>query len=119
MLSDRGANAALSPDDVTLEPVTGGGHLHLSGYMLLDNASRPAGLAALRRAMAMGWTTSVDPQAASHLAAAGAGNFLSWVSGVDLCCPTIPNWKPWAARLPPCTRHAPWWSPTGGRARRG
>lgn len=84
MLSDRGANAALSPDDVTLEPVTGRGHLHLSGYMLLDSASRPAGLAALRRAKVMGWTTSVDPQAASHLAAVGGGNFLRWVHGVDL-----------------------------------
>ena len=87
MLSDRGANAALCPDDVTLEPVTGRGHLHLSGYVLLDSASRPAGLAALQRAMTMGWTTSVDPQAASHLAAAGAGNFLSWVDGVDLLLP--------------------------------
>ena len=87
MLSDRGANAALSPDDVTLEPVTGRGHLHLSGYMLLDNASRPAGLAALRRAKVMGWTTSVDPQAASHLAAVGGGNFLRWVHGVDLLLP--------------------------------
>ncbi len=75
MLSDRGANAELSPDDVTLEPVSGHGHLHLSGYVLLDNASRPAGRAALRRAMDMGWTTSVDPQAASHLAAAGARLF--------------------------------------------
>ena len=36
---------------------------------------------------AMGWTTSVDPQAAPHLAAAGAGNFLSWVDGVDLLLP--------------------------------
>jgi len=87
MLSDRGANATLSPDDVTLEPVTGSGHLHLSGYVLLDNASRPAGRSALRQAMAMGWTTSVDPQAASHLAAAGAGNFLGWVDGVDLLLP--------------------------------
>ena len=87
MLSDRGANAALSPDDVTLEPVTGRGHLHLSGYVLLDNASRPAGLAALRRAKAMGWTISVDPQAASHLAAVGGGNFLRWVHGVDLLLP--------------------------------
>jgi sugar/nucleoside kinase (ribokinase family) len=87
MLSDRGANAALSPDDVTLEPVTGRGHLHLSGYVLLDNASRPAGLAALRRAKVMGWTTSVDPQAASHLAAVGGGNFLRWVRGVDLLLP--------------------------------
>jgi sugar/nucleoside kinase (ribokinase family) len=66
--------------------VTGRGHLHLSGYVLLDNASRPAGLAALRRAKA-GWTTSVDPQAASHLAAVGGGNFLRWVHGVDLLLP--------------------------------
>jgi len=87
MLSDRGANAALCPDDVILEPAAGRGHLHLSGYVLLDSASRPAGLAALRQAMTLGWTTSVDPQAASHLAATGAGEFLKWVDGVDLLLP--------------------------------
>ena len=87
MLADRGANAAFCVDDVQLPAVTGRGHLHLSGYVLLDDGSRPAGLAALDLARRAGWTTSVDPQAAVHIATAGAENFLSWVSGADLLLP--------------------------------
>jgi len=87
MLADRGANAAFSVDDVRLPAITGRGHLHLSGYVLLDDGSRPAGMAALELARQAGWTTSVDPQAAVHIATAGAENFLSWVSGADLLLP--------------------------------
>jgi len=87
MLADRGANAAFCVDDVELPPVAGRGHLHLSGYVLLDDGSRPAGLAALRLAQRAGWTTSVDPQAAVHIATAGAATFLSWVAGADLLLP--------------------------------
>lgn len=85
MVSDRGANAGLDPADVTLP--AGPGHLHLSGYVLLDEASRPAGRAALRAARAAGWTTSVDPQTAVGIAAAGVEAFLGWVAGVDLLLP--------------------------------
>ncbi|MBW0092961.1 ribokinase [Pseudonocardia sp. KRD-184] len=81
MLSDRGAAARLSPAD--LPALTGRGHLHLSGYVLLDPPSRPAGLAALAAARAAGWTTSVDPQAAPAL----TPEFRGWVRGVDLLLP--------------------------------
>ena len=47
MVSDQGANAALRPEDIVLPP--GPGHLHLSGYVLLDGRSRAAGRAALER----------------------------------------------------------------------
>ena len=77
MFSDRGAGAALSPDDITL-PDTDRGHLHLSGYLLYDAASRAAGLAALERARTVGWTTSVDPQSSRHLHECGAEQFLDW-----------------------------------------
>ena len=87
MLADRGANAALCLDDIELPTVTGRAHLHLSGYVLLDEGSRPAGLAAMDLARRAGWTTSVDPQASEHIAAVGADNFLSWVRGVDLLLP--------------------------------
>ena len=86
MLPDRGANAALRPEDVAL-PAGRPGHLHLSGYVLLDSASRGAGLAALTAARAAGWTISVDPQTATHLAEIGAATFLEWVRGVDLLLP--------------------------------
>ena len=87
MLADRGANKAFSPADVQLPTVQGRAHLHLSGYVLLDDGSRPAGLEALEKAKAAGWTTSVDPQAANHIPSVGAETFLSWVRGVDLLLP--------------------------------
>ncbi len=87
MLSDRGAAARLSPTDLpdlSVLPAVGGfDHLHLSGYVLLDASSRPAGLAALAAARAAGLTTSVDPQAAPML----NPEFLAWVRGVDLLLP--------------------------------
>ena len=47
MLSDPGANAALSPDDLPKDLFTPGSHLHVSGYTLLNTGSRQAMLAAL------------------------------------------------------------------------
>jgi sugar/nucleoside kinase (ribokinase family) len=98
MLPDRGANAALSADDLDLAGTaaalaTAGGaaagvpHLHLSGFVLLDPRSRPAGVAALESARSLGWTTSVDPQAANHVDRVGADEFLGWAEGVDLLLP--------------------------------
>ena len=78
MLSDRGANLALSPADVVLPD--GATHLHLSGYPLLARATRPAGLHALRVARERGLTTSVDAASAALL----PGDFLSFVAGVDV-----------------------------------
>lgn len=87
MLSDRGANARLAPADLDLAGLPAGTHLHLSGYPLLDDSSRPAGLAAVAAAKAAGWTTSVDPQSATHLAGVGPAAFLDWIAGIDLLLP--------------------------------
>jgi len=92
MLPGRGANAALRADDVVaaldvLGAWGGSWHVHLSGYVLLDAGSRPAGLAALAAAHRRGWTTSVDPQAAALVAREGAPAFLDWVRGADLLLP--------------------------------
>src|SRR6266480_4049430 len=46
LLSDPGANAALSPEDLPKDLFTPGSHLHMSGYTLLNEGSRPAALAA-------------------------------------------------------------------------
>lgn len=86
MLPDRGANARLSPSDVPgPEELANVSHLHLSGYVLLDDSSREAGIAALAAARAAGLTTSVDPQAAALLTDPAA--FLEAVRGVDLLLP--------------------------------
>ena len=88
MLADRGANKAFSAADVVLgDPLEPRQHLHLSGYVLLDDASRPAGLHALAAAKAAGWTTSVDPQAARHIETVGGSVFRSWLADVDLLLP--------------------------------
>ncbi|NEE02384.1 carbohydrate kinase family protein [Phytoactinopolyspora halotolerans] len=94
MISDRGANALLDADHVAAaigeigpEPAGGGEtdvrHLHLSGYTLLDPASRAAGLRALELARDAGLTTSVDAASAEPLRAAGPA-FIEWMRGVDI-----------------------------------
>lgn len=93
MLPGRGANAALREADVRgaieLLDSFGGGlpHLHLSGYVLLDQGSRAAGLGALDEARSRRWSTSVDPQAAALIGHVGPATFLGWVRGVDLLLP--------------------------------
>jgi sugar/nucleoside kinase (ribokinase family) len=86
MITDRGASLLLDPAHVTTAitdaVVTRAGHVHLSGYPLLDPASRPAGLAALAAARARGLTTSVDAASADPLRR--SGGFLEWVRGADL-----------------------------------
>jgi sugar/nucleoside kinase (ribokinase family) len=84
MLADRGAAGRLAPADIAPAALAGADHLHLSGYVLLDASSRPAGLAALAAARAAGLTTSVDPQAAELL----EPGFLDLVRGVDLLLPS-------------------------------
>ncbi|SCG17695.1 Sugar or nucleoside kinase, ribokinase family [Micromonospora echinofusca] len=86
MVTERGANLRLAPRDVdaALAAVPDARHLHLSGYTLLDDESRPAGLRALAAARERGLSTSVDAASAAPLRRVGAAAFLSWVRGVDL-----------------------------------
>jgi ribokinase len=86
MLTDRGASAQLSTVDIdtALAGAPDATHLHLSGYVLLDERSRAAGRYALRAAAERGLTTSVDAASAGPLRRAGGEAFLSWVRGADL-----------------------------------
>ncbi|MEP6695629.1 MAG: PfkB family carbohydrate kinase [Pseudonocardiales bacterium] len=84
MLTDRGANLRLCPEDLDPRLFVPGTHLHLSGYVLLDEQSRAAGLHALHAARAAGMTVSVDAASAAPLARVGAEAFLSWTYGVAL-----------------------------------
>jgi sugar/nucleoside kinase (ribokinase family) len=89
MLPDRGASLALAPDDVGAELFAPGGHLHLSGYVLLHDGPRAAGLAALDHAREAGMTISIDPASAAPLAACGIERVLRWLAGVDLLLPNL------------------------------
>ncbi|MEZ5117038.1 MAG: sugar kinase [Candidatus Nanopelagicales bacterium] len=84
MLPDGGANGALAPGDLPDDEFRRGRHLHLSGYTLLAEGSRLAGLAALDLARRRGMTTSVDPASAGPIADVGPARFLSWVEGTDV-----------------------------------
>jgi sugar/nucleoside kinase (ribokinase family) len=89
MLTDRGANLALSVSHVPETLLRGGDHLHLSGYELLDEETRDAAIEILRRGAQSGMTRSVDPCSAGPLARVGATAFLSWTGGLDLCCANL------------------------------
>jgi sugar/nucleoside kinase (ribokinase family) len=84
MLSDPGANAALSPDDLPQDLFTPGGHLHVSGYTLLNAGSRQAALAALSHADRAGMSISVDGASSAPLERAGAEPFLQLTNGTTL-----------------------------------
>jgi ribokinase len=85
MLADRGANLQLRPDDVPAPPA--GGHLHLSGYTLLDAGPRAAGLAARATAVAAGCTVSVDPASTGPLTAYGVDRWLADTAAATLLLP--------------------------------
>lgn len=81
MLPDRGANDALPVAAVKAALASPPRWLHLSGYTLLDEGSRPAGLAALAAARAAEVPTSVDASSAGPLRDLGGARFLEWVEG--------------------------------------
>ena len=84
MMSDPGANAALSPDDLPKDLFTPGAHLHISGYTLLNPGSRAAALAAAHTAARAGMTVSVDAASAAPVERAGAEAFLQMSNGASL-----------------------------------
>ncbi len=85
MLADRGANLALRPDDVP--DLVPGGHLHLSGYTLLADGPRAAGLAALEAAAAARCTVSLDQASTGPLTRYGVDRWLADTAGTSLLLP--------------------------------
>jgi sugar/nucleoside kinase (ribokinase family) len=83
MAPDAGANDALTEDDLDAELLGGGGHLHVSGYSLLRDGSRPAARAVMGRALRSGMTVSVDPSSSALLSA----GFLDHAEGAGLLLP--------------------------------
>jgi sugar/nucleoside kinase (ribokinase family) len=84
MLTDRGANLSLdagrTPDNL-FRPRS---HLHLSGYELIEEETRPAARAIFERAGAAGMTRSVDCSSAAPLRRMGAAAFCDATKGADV-----------------------------------
>lgn len=84
MLPDRAANDRLDPALVVAAVEERPAWLHLSGYTLVHEGSRPAARAGLDRARALGVPVSVDASSAGPLQQLGAERFLGWVDGIRL-----------------------------------
>jgi ribokinase len=69
MMTDRGVNNQLTLESVLRVLEAPFDHLHLSGYTLLDVATRRTGTTALERATSLGASTSVDVCSVGPLAA--------------------------------------------------
>lgn len=84
MLPDRGANDALDPAAVEEVIGPGVGWLHLSGYVLLHEGSRAAGVAALAAARRHGVPSSVDAASAGPIDDLGPDRVLDMIDGIDV-----------------------------------
>jgi sugar/nucleoside kinase (ribokinase family) len=89
MLPDAGANAHLAPEDLPDALFVHDGHLHVSGYSLINPGSRAAARDAIARGQGAGMTISVDPASAAPLAAMGAAAFLDATVEVDVALVTL------------------------------
>lgn len=89
MLTDRGANARLRQEQLLPRHFPAGGHFHLSGYVLLDVATRPVGLQALDWARQRGMSVSVDPNSAGPLSRTGAQEFVRMTRGATFFFPNL------------------------------
>jgi sugar/nucleoside kinase (ribokinase family) len=69
MLPDPGANSFLTPSQISDSLFRAGAHLHLSGYTLLNPATRTVGQIALARARAGNLTCSLDTASAAPISA--------------------------------------------------
>ena len=84
MLPDAGANSLLTSTDLPVDLVARAGHLHVSGYSLMNPGSRDAAVAGLTAAHEAGVVTSVDPASSAPLEAVGGSEFLEMTAGVGL-----------------------------------
>ena len=83
MYTDRGANLHLSRDFVLSVLDEGFEHLHVSGYSVLESATREVAVAALAHTRRHAATTSVDVCSVGPLVTLGAELFADVVRGVD------------------------------------
>jgi len=82
MLPDSGANGFLQTSD--LPELLSGDLLYLSGYLLLNPASRDAAREILRIARDAGVKIFVDPASSAPILKVGADHFLNWLGKIDV-----------------------------------
>lgn len=84
MMTDRGVNGELTLDHVLTVLESPFDHLHLSGYTLLDEATRSIGTTALELARSKDATSSVDACSVGPLALMGVPVFLEAAASASM-----------------------------------
>lgn len=84
MLTDRGANVALGPDDVSDSLLERTGLLHLTGHVLLDDAGPKGARELIARCRRTGVRVSVSPGSAGFIRDVGVETVLRAFAGADL-----------------------------------
>lgn len=84
MLTDRGANLALDAGRLPDDLFRARSHLHLSGYEVIDEATRPEAKAIFDRAGTAGMSRSVDCSSAAPLQRMGARAFFDVTFGAEV-----------------------------------
>lgn len=87
MLTERGANALLSPDSVTDELLGSAALLHVSAYSFLHGFGVGGGRDLIDRARAAGVSVAVNPGSVGYIEDFGVSEFLYACSGADLLLP--------------------------------
>lgn len=89
MITSRGANLNLSPDDAPAALLDRADLLHLTGYTLFEPGTRAVARSLIAEAGRRGIPLTVDPGSAAFLAALRPGEFLGWTRSAAVC---FPNW---------------------------
>ncbi len=84
MFTDRGANRLLRESHVLQQLEEQFDHLHVSGYTVLDQATRATAVAALHEARSRGCSTSVDVCSVGPLVALTPEVFMTAIRGVAM-----------------------------------
>lgn len=87
MLTDRGANDAFNPDDVSDEMLAGARLVHFTGYTLFGRTDPEPVKQLIQRAIRNGVEISVDPGSAGFLLDYGVPRFLDAIAGASLIFP--------------------------------
>jgi sugar/nucleoside kinase (ribokinase family) len=87
MITDRGANLRLRPEDVPVALLDGARLLHLTGYSFFDPGPREVALGLIAEARRRKVPFTVDPGSAAFIAQLAPGAFLEWTRGAAVCFP--------------------------------
>lgn len=103
MVSGKGADHYLQPEELPRELLTRAGHLHLSGWSFFDDPPRSAARAAARLVRAAGGSVSFDPGSFQMIDELGVTEFLALTTdlGVSVLFPNLEEGQVLSAAVEP------------------